>query len=39
MGGSSIAYSSSDPRPWIEAAMFRTAMRQADALSEGEGDG
>jgi hypothetical protein len=35
-GTSAIAYSSSDPRPWIQAAMFRTAMRQADRLSDGE---
>ena len=35
-GASGIAYSASDPRPWIQAAMFRTAMRQADALTDGE---
>jgi hypothetical protein len=37
-GTSAIAYSASDPRPWVQSALFRTVMRQADRLNEGEGD-
>jgi hypothetical protein len=37
-GTSAIALSSSDPRPWVQSALFRTVMRQADRLSEGEED-
>jgi hypothetical protein len=35
-GGSGVAYSSSDPRPWVQSALFRRVMLQADALSEGD---
>jgi hypothetical protein len=37
-GGSALSYSSSDPRPWVQAALFRHVMLQADALSEVEDD-
>ena len=31
-GGSAITYSASDPRPWVQAGMFRAAMLFADSL-------
>ena len=32
-GGSGVSYSSSDPRPWFQAGLFRRALLDADELA------